>query len=56
MIVVPALIAALSRAERAKRSAEAERIAALNVYSDVGVDKAPDNKPQESPNGEEARR
>jgi len=47
----------LARAERERRWAEAERIAALNVYSDVGTPiSAPDPNPQESPNGEEARR
>lgn len=56
MTAAPDWTTGLAKAERAPRWAEAERIAALNVYSDVGADKAPDPNPQESPNGEEARR
>lgn len=55
-VYIEPLCSGKAKAERERRWAEAERIAALNVYSDVGADKAPDPKPQESPNGEEALR
>lgn len=56
-VYIEPLCSGKAKAERERRWAEAERIAALNVYSDIGIPiSAPDNNPQESPNGEEARR